>query len=590
MAVKKLPWMVFCAGIFVLLGGAQPLGKGLISGAVVDGESGEGVRKAIVTLTLEGTPRRWATARTDGSGHFQFDGLPAGTYDLRATKADEGTAIYGANHLRELGDSIPLAEGEIRGGVTLRFLRAASVTGHVYDSDGDPVADANVSLLRQGRRLGAPVLVNYRGANTDDRGEYRIGNVDPGRYYLRVTPNSVSRFGSPESHQSILVEQYYGGARDSKEAAPFHVGGGETLADLDFHLTSEPAVQVRGQVLGVPEQLEPPQTPAENGGLINFSGGFTSVGGDRGSPAVEVRISPAEMGASRWTNGTVARRPEYRFETQDVPAGRYRLEAILHTGSKTYGASQVLDLKPGAGEIQLTLAPALDIQGTLRVEGEASRNKAAASSDEQPGSFIAGPPLPTLKAGGGLRVQLVRPGAAGRNIGAAVGADGRFTLTGVLPGEWELAVNPVPPGFLKSAKFGDKDVRYTTFEVDSDNESALNIVVSMHTGTVKGEVDAGSSDAKRAGILLAPLGPYHNLARYYYSRAASQNGKFHINGIAPGKYRLFALEKMSASSFRNPEAADQLDQLGEVIDVAEGATVEAHPKLIPTERAAQALQ
>jgi hypothetical protein len=47
---------------------------------------------------------------------------------------------------------------------------------------------------------------------------------------------------------------------------------------------------------------------------------------------------------------------------------------------------------------------------------------------------------------------------------------------------------------------------------------------------------------------------------------------------------------MAPASFRTPEAADQLDELGEVIELAEGATLEAHPKLIPVDRAAKALQ
>ena len=102
--------------------------------------------------------------------------------------------------------------------------------------------------------------------------------------------------------------------------------------------------------------------------------------------------------------------------------------------------------------------------------------------------------------------------------------------------------------------------------------------------------DAGSSEAKRAGIVIVPLGPYHNLTRFYYGAPAGDDGKFHVGGIAPGKYKIFAIEKMAAASFRNPEAADQLNELGEVVDLAEGATVKAHPKLIPTDRAVQALQ
>jgi uncharacterized surface anchored protein len=571
MPVKRLLSIVFCTCVFLTVAGTQPLGTGVISGTAVDGESGDPVRKAIVTLTLEGSPRRWATARTDGSGRFQFEGLPAGKYDLRATKTPEGTAIYGANSLRELSDLITLGDGETRGAITLRFLHAASISGHVYDSDGGPVVNATVNLLRPGRNLGVAILTNYRGSSTDDRGEYHFPNVDPGRYFLRVTPSDRGQFGQPAAHQTMLVEQYYGGVRDSKDAAPIHLAGGESLADLDFHLISEPSVEVRGQVLGVPAETAPqPQNEPEHAGTVAmFRDGMPGQ-------QIEVTISPADTGSQRWSTGMGTQGPpDHHFQLPDVPAGRYRIEAVLRGGSKVYGASQVLDLHPGSGEIVLTLAPAVNIQGTFRVEGQAPPAEAPAVARVRSGVFS---------------VQLTRPGMARGNLTTVVGADGRFSLDQVPPGEWQLVVAPIPPGFLKSAQFGEKDVRFTTFEVGSGSDTPLNIVVSMHTATVQGEVDAGSSDSKRAGIVLAATGPYHTLTRFYYGVPTDANGKFKLGGIAPGKYKIFALEKMAAANFRNPEAADQLDELGEVIDLAEGATVESHPKLVPAERAAKALQ
>lgn len=583
MAVKRIASMVFYAAVFLAAAGAQPLGTGVISGTVVDAESGDGIRKAVVTLTLQGTPRRWATTRTDGSGRFQFEGLPAGKYGLRAAKANDGTATYGANSLRELGSAITLGDGETRPAVSLRFLRAASISGHVYDSDGDPVPGANVNLLRRGRNLGVPVLAQYRGAITDDRGEYRFWSVDPGLYYLRTTPGAEVRFGGlPASHHSILVDQYYGGARDPKDASPIHVRGSDSLAGLDFRLTSEPAVEVRGRIAGVPEGPElPPTQPAGSvlgvhmSRTVTMSGRIGGLGGGFGGQGVQVTISPADTGQEQWSSGSVATGPDYRFQMADVPAGRYRIEAVYESGDKSYGASQVFDLHPDSNEIALTLSPAVEIQGTLKVEGEAPR-------DSRPAVVALG--------GNGFSVQLRRPDTRQNVVTAEIGPDGRFSLPQILPGEWQLAVIPAARGFLKSARFGDKDVRFTTFETPSNGDTPLNIVVSMHTATVEGEVDAGSSEARRAGILLAPVGPYHNLARFYYGATAGDDGKFHLGGMAPGKYKVFALEKMAAASFRNPEAADQLDELGEVVDVGEGATVQAHPKLIPADRAAQALQ
>jgi protocatechuate 3,4-dioxygenase beta subunit len=586
MARKRFPAMVlfrslFLLGVISLIAAfAQPLGKGVISGTVVDGESGDAIRKAVVTLSLPGPPRRWATTRTDGSGRFQFDGLPAGKYDLRATKASEGTAIYGANHLRELGDTITLDDGETRGNITLRFLHSASISGHVYDSDGEPVADVAVNLLRQGRNLGAPILTNYRNATTDDRGEYRISSIDPGQYYLHTAPSRLGRFGGPGTgDEAILVDQYYGGARDSKDAAPIHVGGGESLAGLDFRLVAEPAIEVRGQILGVPVESAPESQQAESehfGGLIVSHGGM-------GGPGIRVTSSPAEAsslnGSGRWTQSVTAQDPEHHFQMPALPAGRYRIEAVLQAGNKTYGASQVLDLHANSGEIALTLAPAVDLAGTLRVEGQAPpveagvvRLNGAAAARQ-----------------GGFRVQLARPGSGRNSVTANVGADGKFSLPQIVSGDWQLSVTPVPPGFLKSARLGDKDVRFSTFEIGSNTETPLNIVVSMNTATVEGEIDT-EGDSKRAGVLIAPVGPYHNLARYYYGTTANDKGKFHISGIAPGKYKIFAIERMAPASFRTPEAADQLDELGEAIELAEGATLEAHPKLIPVDRAAKALQ
>lgn len=548
MSVKRLLQVAFWAVIFVSAARAQSQGTGAISGTVVDGESGDGVRKAIVTLTLEGTPRQWATERTGGDGYFTFQGLPAGTYTLDATKGNEGRAVYGANSVHERRRSLTLAGGEKRTGIALRFLRGATISGRVFDADGDPVANANVMLLRRGRNMGAPTLANYRGVPTDDQGQYVLSNLDPGVYYLRASPQLFGR--PPGGAQPILMDQYYGGTRDSKEASPIRVSGGDHLENLDFHLAPELPVHIRGQVLGVPDDTQP-QAQQEAGEVAPFG---------RFGPGVQVTVSPAYGENPTWFTGTVAQGPEHRFEVADVPAGAYRFEASFQSGGKNYGVSQIVNVEPGAFDVTLTLAPAIEIQGTLRVEGS------------------------TLKgAGEAPTVLLENPGRRGA-LQAVVAADGRFKLGPVIPGEWNLDVTGIEPGYLKSARLGDRDVRFKAFELAANSEAPLNIVVSLRTAQVEGEVDAG-----HAGILIARADQLHTFTRFYYATEADAKGKFHAQGIAPGKYRIFALENISARDFRNPEAADDLDKLGETIELTEGATAEAHPKLIPFERAEKAL-
>ncbi len=43
-------------------------------------------------------------------------------------------------------------------------------------------------LMRPVRNLGERTLNNFGGAQTDDRGDYKITVPQPGEYYLRATP------------------------------------------------------------------------------------------------------------------------------------------------------------------------------------------------------------------------------------------------------------------------------------------------------------------------------------------------------------------------------------------------------------------
>jgi hypothetical protein len=104
-----------------------------------------------------------------------------------------------------------------------------------------------------------------------------------------------------------------------------------------------------------------------------------------------------------------------------------------------------------------------------------------------------------------------------------------------------------------------------------------------------GEIETGGSDSKRAGIVLAPIGQFHNQARLYYTAISDERGKFQFPRVVPGKYKIFAVERLLPERFRNPESADQLGDLGTDIELTEGAVRTVHPKLIPAERAREAL-
>ncbi len=567
MRAPRVVVCLFCACLPIAL--AQPAGTGVISGIVVetsgDASNPQPVHKAVVTVTWHGTPRSWATTRTDGSGRFRFDGLPAGVYDLRATKPGIGVAIYGANSTRETGENITLADAETREGLKLRFIRSASISGVVAGPDGDPAINAQVSLMRTARSNGQPMLQNVRQAQTDDRGEYQISSVDPGQYYLYAFggPNAVI-----DGEKYTIPGQYYGGAHESKDATVLSVRDGDHLRGIDFALTADAPVRIRVQVTGVPAQPATPPVEAFAPGNVRLArrqmpGGF-----------IQVAITPVSAFPVRYfSQGGVAEPPDYRHESGALPAGEYRVEASTEIENKRYSASQIVDVHAGTTDVVLALAPAVEVKGQVRIEGQAA-------GQQNPLSVTLAPVAPN---GANLGVY------GNENIGTQVGADGKFTISRVSPGHYNLNVN-IPPrgGFLKSVRLGDEEVRFKPMEIKPGSEAALTIVISTHGAKIEGQVDAAGGDPGRAAILVAPVGELHDFARFYYSVVADDHGKFRLLGLAPGKYKVFALEKLAPVPLRSPEVADQLISLdgdyAQEIELVEEGSVEAHPKLIPLER------
>lgn len=73
--------------------------SGGIAGVVLEGDNAPG-RQAIVTLSSVETSPQDAVAWTDGNGRFLFSNLPAGRYQLRASKSGYEPAVYGSKTAR----------------------------------------------------------------------------------------------------------------------------------------------------------------------------------------------------------------------------------------------------------------------------------------------------------------------------------------------------------------------------------------------------------------------------------------------------------------------------------------------------------
>jgi protocatechuate 3,4-dioxygenase beta subunit len=161
-------------------------GTARIRGRVVSAETGSPVRRA--QLRVAGPDIGMRTAMTDADGRYEFRDLPAGSFNLTATKSGYVTVQYGQTRPFEAGKPIELAEGQVLEKADIGMPRGSVISGRVLDEFGEPVSDAMVSAMRSvwagGRRRLQP---SGRSDNTNDLGQFRIYGLSPGDYYVSAT-------------------------------------------------------------------------------------------------------------------------------------------------------------------------------------------------------------------------------------------------------------------------------------------------------------------------------------------------------------------------------------------------------------------
>ena len=166
----------------------------LKAGGSVTDEGGAPFVKAQVSLY---SPDRILQTTSDAAGHFQFDRIPFGVYELEVaspsfkTKMVEDVRVTAATRNEDLQFNVVLKIGDLNADC-LRHDRVSyglakaeegnSIIGAVFrfpQREKVPVANARVSLLsNQGVKLDEQI--------TNERGEFQFKPIVPGRYLIEM--------------------------------------------------------------------------------------------------------------------------------------------------------------------------------------------------------------------------------------------------------------------------------------------------------------------------------------------------------------------------------------------------------------------
>jgi protocatechuate 3,4-dioxygenase beta subunit len=525
---------------------AIPQSAGRVEGSVVDVVTGQPLRDAKVLA--RGMPMggagvgRPSSTTTDINGEFRLDNLAPGRYIVRASH--NGYVARGGAGLAS--KMLSLAPGQHVDSVVLSLTPGGAINGHIADEQGRVLAGVSVELMQYSYTEGKSEFNTVAKVSANAAGEYWMVGLAPGTYYLRASSpaSKQTKAGSDKAY----VPLYYPHAVDQAGAAALEVRAGQELGGIDINFAPVHTVQLTGQVIDASTSLP--------------------------SQGAEVTLL-SDQGNTIFPPGEVSADAKGGFEFRGVPPGAYILAAQSsrgrgkEEGKVTWGRMPVEVADVNINGVKLTIGPGVDISGRIRVEGKASFDLSKLDVVLQP-----------------------REGSALANLmpevdNAAVKSDGTFLFRDVPEGNYDLDFSGLPVGFyLKAA--GEGDALEAGIAVGRGHGvSGLDLTVSHAAATITGTVLNDDQPAAGVPVALVPDALRQNQYRFCKTSVSDKLGRFALRGIAPGDYRLFAVDELDRDALMSPDFLRQYEDRGQAVHVDENTQANVQLEVIATGDAAR---
>jgi protocatechuate 3,4-dioxygenase beta subunit len=493
---------------------------------------------------------------------------------------------HGQHGILGRGVNFPLGEGQQMRDVRLEMAPVGTITGRVIDENGRPVGHAAVLALSPMYREDQQILNILELVHTDDRGEYRLFSLVPGKYYVAVRPEDPTRRsatmsmappgrrGPSEQATSPVVTKrilptgetleetysfvYYGGTAELKRATPLNVTPGATLGAIDIPLAAgkTTALHIRGKIIDgttgnpaagaavrlVPRTFSPyvivPNTVTDAAGLFDLTG------------VIPGSYNLSSLGAQ------VPQRPPAPGVPPPPPPIPLMAMTPVDVGNENIN------------NITLTIAPGSTVTGQITFEGTP----------------------PTDRGFTRMRVlfEAIPTGVAmvGSQNTIPAADSGKLRMENLWPANYRVMVTNTPPNtYLKSVRFGRLDLLLQPLPVPAQSDGQLEIVLASDSGFVEGRVVNERQDAAvNVKVALVPDAPLRSRGDLYKSTTTDTTGSFRIPMVVPGDYKLFAWEEAEDGAWRDAEFLRTDETRGKSVRLGALRTESATLSVIPAKR------
>jgi hypothetical protein len=543
--------IIFLAGLVVcarqgLAQNLQPDNQAnIVRGIVVNAVTHEPIGRALVY-----SPDNRYAMLSDGEGHFEFT--------LPKAAADNGGVTFATGNSGKLTFLMARKPGfldepygtrqvEVLPGAELRIalMPEALVKGRVTLPAADPARGVDVQLFALQVQDGSPRWMQKNSARTNSNGEFRFAELEPGTYkvltreWMDNDPDATAPGGQVYGFPPV----YYPSATDFASASTIQLTAGQTFQG-DFSLVRQPYYPVKI-----------PVTNTEPNGGMNITvlpqgqrGPGYSLGYNRGRDVIEGQL----------------------------PNGKYLVEAATFDPNSSASGSVNLTVAGAPAEgpamaLARNSSFPLNVKEEFTSQGMASRMVSAgdvhiftAHGPRFDAQIVAEP----MDDFGGQRMTFPRH---------VTGANDDSLVLDLPPGQYWLRVRPFR-GYVASASMGGADLLREPLVVVPGAATPIEITMRDDTAELSGSllgVAATTVDASRSGtqsyIYCFPL--TDNPGRLL-ELSVSSDGKFDVQGVAPGVYRVIAFSRQQRDiPYRDAEAMKAYETKGQIVHFAAGQKV-----------------
>jgi hypothetical protein len=512
-----------------------------IAGIVVNWATGQplaGASVAIAPIT-QGIERHISrSVITSSDGRFVFASLSRGKYSLVA--AAHGCMFQGFERHGMYSTAVVTGPDLDSEHLVFRLQPDASIEGIVTDENNDPVQNAMVRLFEQSREEGRQRTVPMNQGQTDDQGQFRIGHLEPGTYYLAVSarpwyaqnsrvilhrksnnPDAEARAAQEAAALDVTYPlTFYPDSPDSAGASPIVLHPGERVT-ADVVMRAVPSLHLRIRTSNSGSAGSP--------GMVGFPRVLQRIFDGYLDPVFNAPESSVEPGV---------------VDIAGLAPGHYVIEMPSSKGGNDKGAN-----REGYREV--------DLAGDLEVNANDSSGFVAVGGSVL---FEGAQLVPT-----GVAMQLSNQETS-ENFASEIRDKGQFEFEGMKPGRYTVALQGSGGYFLRKMSVTGAKLTGRTLEIGGSSSVHIAATVGRGVAQVDGVALLGGQPFSGAMIVLVPRDAANNSPLFRRDQSDS-DGTFTLPNVVPGQYTVLALANGWDLEWGNPAVLQPYLKGGEAVQI-----------------------